>query len=190
MIVSLSEETRQKNLSIWVMGLTSLGVNTDSLVSKYGELIKNAPLNDKATYGLAYEGSLLASNFRMSIVAKNINSTLAEEVRVPVDDITKVALLSNLAKALMLTPTQDDWKKKNGIMWEYTPLEYAFRTGQRTVNLLLENGINLKACEIEALLGFDCMEDNWFKQNASMLTRLMQLASQTVWVENRALQKK
>jgi hypothetical protein len=184
----LSEEEKVRNLMIFTKGLESVGVDTDKLCELYGGKIRDATITEMDNFGLAYDGSLLEFNFKLCKLAKKMVEFLPEESRPEINSITKVALLSNLGKIQMYTPTTEQWKKNRGINYDFIDNDMALRSGQRTVYILHECGIDLTPHEYETILNFDSLKDDTYVNiNSSTLSRLIFIAREFAFLESKII---
>jgi len=186
----LTEEQKTKNLHYWITGLNSLGVETDCIVSKYGNLLLNAPLSEQFNTGAAYEGALIDKSFRFSKVAKWFNDILPTELQQDKNKITKVCLLASVGKGVMFTPCTEKWKNDRGILWDYTDRHSALRTNQLTLFILSQCGIVLDEIEYEAIDNLYSLDDDkYIKDFSGLLASLIRTAYRFMWEESKSLAK-
>jgi hypothetical protein len=188
----LTEEQKTKNLSYWIAGLNIVGVNTDCIISKYGNLLLNSPLSEQHSTGCAYEGALIDKSFRFTKIAKKMNDIFPSELKQEENKIIKVCLLASVGKCVMFSPCIENkkWKNERGILWDFTERTTALRTNQITLFTLSQCGIVLEEDEYEAIDNLYLTdEDKYIKGFSGILAFLIKNAYKHMWDESRHLAK-
>jgi hypothetical protein len=187
----ITEEQKIMNLSLWVKGLNMSGVNTDCIIDKYGNDLRNAPLSDNVSTGIAYEGALIHKSFRFCKLAKGINALIEDEsIRLDNKIITKVCLLANMGKCTMFKLCTEKWKIERGILYEYADTNTAMRTNQRTLFMLNNCGIQLTEEEYEAIDNLYILKDDRYVEDFSgLLASIIRLAYKMMMEESKSKYK-
>lgn len=165
--MELSEEKRNLNLSIWIKKLKNYGCYSDSLIDKYGDKIKNATFNINEANGACYDGSLIDTVLNtLCVIGYHINEygfgkNENDKLRHPFlcvnnDMLMRVLLLQHIGKADMFIPQTENWKKNNGMLYDFNgELDTQLKLGERSVFMCMNNGINLSEQEFEAIMSID-----------------------------------
>jgi hypothetical protein len=186
----LTEEQKTKNLHYWISGLKSVGVETDCIISKYGNLLLNAPLSEQHNTGTAYEGALIDKSFRFSKISKSLNKFAPIELQQDENMITKVCLLASVGKAQMYIPCKEKWKNDRGILWDFTERQTALRTNQLTLFILSQCGIVLNELEYESIDNLYSLDDDkYIKDYSGPLAILTRISYRMMWEESKNLIK-
>lgn len=153
----LTEAGRSQNYSLFKKKLEQIGVDTEKLFTKYGEMIENAPFAPNESSRMAYDGAMIQHVMRVvTPYAIKINDLIPESLKPETNSLIKVCLLHQVAKAVMFVPNDNDWEVNNrGINYKYATYNVALRTGFRSLLLCQECGINFTAEEAEAMTIMD-----------------------------------
>lgn len=169
--------------------LEKAGVANDAcnaLKEKYGEILSSASFSTKNDCGLAGDGTLLEVLLtKLAVYAVKINNLYPEDLRVDVNSIVRVALLSHISKAVRTSKSKNDWRIKNlGELYVYNQNMPAIGTGLHSVAMAMECGINLSADEIEAMCINDRANDDiQAKYYSGMLSSIIKQANEMLYVE-------
>lgn len=187
----LTIEQRTSHFIKYVDKLKELGIDTETLIEKYGDKLKDAPLSDNANFGMAYEGALIYQTlWKLTPYALKINEMFPEKLRANKESIIKVCLLANFSKIVMFERTEEKWKNDKGIYWAYTNFNLGLRSGERSFLMCKELGINFTDEEYEAIVFCDKQaDDTWAKQNSSVLTTVIRMATEMMWLEANKITK-
>ncbi|MDR0340860.1 MAG: hypothetical protein LBH55_01130 [Mycoplasmataceae bacterium] len=186
----LTEEQKTQNLSYWITGLNQMGIDTECIIEKYGNLLLNAPLSEQFNTGAAYEGALIDKSFRFSKIAKHMNKILPAELQQDENKIIKICLLASVGKAAMFVPCKEKWKNDRGILWDFTDRTTALRTNQLTLFILSQCGIVLDEMEYEAIDNLYSLDDDkYMKEFSGILASLVRMAYRFMWEESKKLSK-
>lgn len=188
----MSDEKKTSNVrafSNWIKATFGDDVYDRILEAVGGEnAIANASFATTRDTGGAYVGSLLPCVFEISKTAKSINRLLPEEVRADDDSITKVALLSHIAKVVMFSENDNQWEINNrGIVFKFNDLEGALRCGERSLLIAMNAGITFTPSEFEAMRIMDktSNDDNYTKYYSSALSTVIRQANELVTLYNK-----
>jgi len=177
---------KEENYQLFLTKLNEIGIPTEKLDEKYGELIKNATFSTTADSGLAYEGSLIyAILYKLTPYAIRLNELLPEPIRASKDSIIKVCLLHQLGKAVRIEPNTNDWEVKNkGMVFKYKNDMPAIRTGLHSLAMCSECGIEFSIDEVEAMTVNDRdMTDMQSRFHSSIMSCMVRQASEMVYLE-------
>lgn len=118
--------------------------------------LKNTPglLNEDS--GCAYPGALLRHIVLSTAIAKKLLKMVSTVFEVDENSMVKIMSLMHLSKIQMFKPNDNDWEIKNrGLNYKFAELKGRLKFGERTILLLMNKGIILKAEEFEAIRSSD-----------------------------------
>lgn len=124
--------------------------------AKMKESLKNAPglLNEDS--GCAYPGGLLRHIVLSTAIAKKLIKMVSGVFDTDENSMVKIMSLMHLSKIQMFKPNDNDWEIKNrGMNYKFAELKGRLKFGERTILLLMNKGITLKAEEFEAIRSAD-----------------------------------
>lgn len=184
--MSLSNDLVLKNFDDFKKRLiTYVGENeTEKLIMILGgdEKVMNAPFANTVDTGFAYDGSLIEALLNITTYAVKINQLLPSNKQTDLKSIVKVGLLHHIAKVEMYEPNHNSWEINNrGIIYSYTDVEGALRTGERSLWHACSAGIKFDALEFEAMRIMDKNnDDNYSKYYSSTLSTVIKQANEIV----------
>lgn len=185
-----------KNYSTYRDGLERLiGADvTDTLIESLGgdNAVMNATYSNLSDSGSAFDGSFVKNTIKLSRIASQINEILPEDMRADTKSIGKVCLLSQIAKIVMFSPNDNNWEVVNrGMMYKYTSLEGALRTGERSIMLATNAGVKFTPEEFEAMgiLDKNGEDDNYKKYFSSPLSTVVRQAAELIGLINKVQAK-
>jgi hypothetical protein len=182
----MTEEKKSKNLELFIKKLNQVGVNTDLLIEKYGEKLKNATFTHLNDNGNAYDGSLLEIVLKvLTPYAVKVNELLEEGNRVDKTTLVKVCLLHQIAKAVRLIPNDNQWEvEKRGMAYKYDASLPSIRTGLHSVSMCFECGIPLSTEEIEVMTINDRdLSDDQARWHASVMATIVRQANELTYIQ-------
>jgi len=190
----INEEKINKNYLLWIEYLKKYDCYSEELINRYGDSIRNASFAMSENSGASYQGSLLDVVLtNLCVIAVHINDFAfgkneKEKDRHPyllVDkkSLMKVLLLQHISKAMMFTPSKEQWKINKGMNYEFNnKLATTLKLGERSIFMCQECGIKLTEEEYDAMKICDKDEE----KNNSFVTPLAELiktANQMVAIE-------
>lgn len=181
----ITQETKEKNLKLFLGKLEKLGIDTSILVEKYGELLKKGSFTQTNEFGNAYDGSLIEIVLKvLTPYAVRINELLPEEKRVDKSTLVKLCLLHQIAKAVRLIPNDNQWEvEKRGLVYKYNGDLPSIRTGLHSVSICFECGIPLNTEEIEAMTINDRdLSDDQARWHASIMASIIRQANELTYL--------
>ena len=187
----ITEEIKEKNLSIFLKKLEEIGINIE-IHQKIKDLIKNATFSITNESGLAYEGSLLNVVLRiLTPFAIKINETLPENIRIEKNSLIKVCLLSHISKCEMFEPNDNEWEKeKRGMLFKYAKSNVALKMGMKSLIFAQDLGVKFTPEEIEALTIMDRRSDdeqsNFYSNPISIV---LKQANELTYLSTRLMKK-
>lgn len=177
----LSREEIYNNFSLY-MGWLRNEFGEECVEKLFGDdadKIANATFAINESSGLAYDGSLIETVFKISRKAKEIASLLPEEQRPSEHSITKVAFLSHFAKVHMFMPNEVKWSRDKGKLYDFVDLQCALRCGERSYWICTNCGIRFTLEEYEAMRIMDKDVDDPFTNiHSSPLSIVIRMANQ------------
>lgn len=182
----MTEEKKTKNLELFIKKLNQLGIETDVLIEKYGEKLKNASFTNTNDYGNAYDGSLLEIVLKvLTPYAVKINELLNEGQSADKNTLVKVCLLHQIAKAVRLVPNDNQWEvEKRGMVYKYDPSLPSIRCGLHSVSMCFECGIPLSTEEIEVMTINDRdLSDDQARWHASVMATVVRQANELTYIQ-------
>lgn len=165
--------------------ITYVGENeTENLINILGgeHKIMYAPFANTTDTGLAYDGSLIETLLNITTYAVKINQLLPSNKQTDLNSIVKVGLLHHIAKVEMYEPNQNSWEINNrGIIYSFTDIDGALRTGERSLWHACSAGIKFTAIEFEAMRIMDKNnDDNYSKYYSSTLSTVIKQANEII----------
>ena len=181
-----AEEKINSNYLLYIKQLNGIGIDTKLLDEKFGDKIKIGTFATTTDHKFCYNGSLITFSFDLLKTAIKINEILPTESQANLKSIVKVCLLIFISKAVMYQPTQDEWKIKRGIVYEFSPYEYALKTGIRSVQICNECGITFNAGEMEAMISIDRNpEEQQVKYNSTVISGVVNSSLMLTTIKNK-----
>lgn len=177
---------KNRNFELYVKKLNQLGLETDSLVSTYGDLLVDATFGMNADNGLAFDGALINTIlYKLTPYAIKINELFPEDLRVDKNSLIKVCLLHQIAKAVRIVGNDNDWEVKNrGILYKYAVNQPSIRTGLHSLVMAQNCGILFTPEEAEAMTINDRdLTDDQARWHASIFASIIRQANEMVYLE-------
>ena len=114
-----------------------------------------------------------------------MNELYPAEIRVDRNQLIKVCLLHQIAKAIRITPNDNDWEIRNRkLLFKYTEGMPAIRTGLHSLSMCFNCGIQFTDDEVEAMTVNDReMTDTQSRFHSSMMSNIIRQASEMVYIE-------
>lgn len=184
----LTEEKKVQNFELFKKKLSSIGVDSNVLMEKYGERIKNGTYSpSNAESFICGDGTLLNSILRtLTPIALKLNGILPEEKRVDNISLIKICLLHQLAKSVMFIPNTNSWEVENRkLLYKYSDYSYALKMGMRSIAMCIECGIQLTENELEAVSNLDRDENKQTRYYSSVLATLLKQAMELTELINK-----
>ena len=181
----ITVETKEKNLSLFFKKLSQLGIDTSKLEEMYGNEIMNATFTNSNEFGAAYEGSFLEILLKtLTPYAVKLNELLPEEKRVDKDELVKICLLHQIAKAIRLIPNDNAWEvEKRGLVFKYNSELPSIRTGLHSLIMCQNCGIQFNAEEAEAMTVNDRdLTDSQARWHSSIMASIVRQASELTYL--------
>ena len=182
----MTQEIKEKNLSLFFGKLKKLGVDTSLLEEKYGEKLMNGTFTNSNEFGNAYEGSLLETVLKvLTPYAVRINEILADDVKVDKDMLVKLCLLHQIAKCVRLVPNDNVWEVgKRNMPFKYDSNLPSIRTGLHSVSMCFECGIPLTSEEIEVMTVNDRdLTDDQARWHSSTMASIIRQANELTYIQ-------
>lgn len=182
----ITQETKEKNLKLFLGKLNKLGVDTSLFEKFYGEKMLNATFTNSSEFGNAYNGSLLEIVLKvLTPYAVRINELLPEAQRVDKDTLVKICLLHQIAKSIRLIPNDNVWEiEKRNLAFKYDEKLPSIRTGLHSVSMCFDCGIPLSAEEIEAMTVNDRdLTDDQARWHSSVMASIIRQANELTYIQ-------
>lgn len=183
----ISTEKINKNYKTWIALLKKYNCYSETLVEKYGELIKKASFSLNEDSGLCYEGSVIdVSVNRLASVAMSINDLIGDNSelglqKVEKDSLIRVLLIQHISKCMILVEQTNDWKRKNGYLYDFNKnLNTSLKVGERSIFMCMECGIVLSEEEYEAIKIIDKDDEDKSIIFSSQLSNIIKMANDIV----------
>lgn len=185
-IIVMTEETKQHNFELFIKKLSQLGINTDTLVSSIGDKLKNATFNISTDSGLCGDGTLIETILKtLTPFAVRLNGLYPEDVRVDQNTLVKICLLHQIAKAIRIKPSTEEWKIKKGQLYDYDSEQPSIRTGLHSLVLAQSFGIPFTAEEAEAMVINDReLTDDQARWHSSLLASIVRMANEMTYLQS------
>ena len=144
--------------------------------SEFNKALMNASAFTLEDSGGAYEGSLIEHINRIAVLAFNINSSLYEDIRIPVETLVRVCYLHQISKVMLYKKNTVDWEIKKGKIFTFNENTPNVKVNEYSLILCSKYGISLTEEEYEAILSVDKMDDNQTKYFGNMLGQILRSA--------------
>lgn len=183
----LTEEKLTLNYSRWIDGLKKYGCYSKKMIEEIGEQIKDASFALQESSGCAYQGSMINVVLNhLCKLALKINDNVYDKhpmLKVNTNMLMRVLLLQHIAKSEMFILQPNQWKAKNGYIYDFnTDLSTCLKCGERSLFLCMKYGIELNEEEYEAIRIID-KEDMATNPYISPLSQLVKNVNQMVTIE-------
>ena len=189
----LSIEKINSNFILWIERLQKYNCYSQRLIDDMGDLIKNASFSLTENSGSAYQGSMidvvlnnlcrLGYELNENCFGYQNNKIKHKHLYVNQNMLMRVLLLQHIAKAEMFVIQNNQWKAKNGYIYDFNgELKTSLKLGERSIFLCMKYGIDLNEEEYEAMRIIDKDEDktNSFTQP---LCAIVKIANQLTAIE-------
>lgn len=189
----LSIEKINSNFILWIERLQKYNCYSQRLIDDMGDLIKNASFSLTENSGSAYQGSMidvvlnnlcrLGYELNENCFGYQNNKIKHKHLYVNQNMLMRVLLLQHIAKAEMFVIQNNQWKAKNGYIYDFNgELKTSLKLGERSIFLCMKYGIELNEEEYEAMRIIDKDEDktNSFTQP---LCAIVKIANQLTAIE-------
>jgi hypothetical protein len=182
----MTQEEKEKNFELFIKKVGQCGVNTDKLVEKYGDALREASFTNMNDNGNAYPGSLINIVLKkLTPYAVRLNELLPDFQKTDKTTLVKVCLLHHIGKAIKLIPNDNQWEVEKRLMvYKYNNELPSIRTGLMSLSMLNECGIYLTKEEIEALTINDRdLTDDQSRFFASTMASIVRMANELTYIE-------
>lgn len=154
--MSITKEKILKNLEKFKQTGIKYGVVNEELLDMLGDGFMNAPCSTSDKFYNAYDGGLISHILETTKQAVLINEELPENKQVPLENLIRVSLLSQIGKANMFITQDNEWFIKNrGEYFKFNEERLTFKTGEASVFYALSSGIKLSEAEVFAIYNSD-----------------------------------
>lgn len=191
----ITEEKINSNFVLWTERLKKYNCFSEQMITEIGEKLKNASFALNKSSGSAYQGSMIDVVLNhLCKIAYNINEKAFglndrqkynhPYIKVNSDMLMRVLLLQHISKSEMFIPQENQWKLKNGYLYDFNnDVASALKCGERSIFLCLKYGIKLSEEEFEAMRIID--KDDTEKNNsfANPLCTIVRAANQLTAIE-------
>lgn len=191
--MNLSEEIINKNYVTWTECLKNYDCLSDEMLEDIGEDIKNASWSLDVKNG-AGRGSMLRVVLKnLCTIAAHINDGAFGDngkggdkhqlLKVDRKSLMKVLLLQHISKAIIFTPTTEQWKKNKGMLYDFNnELSTTMKLGERSIFICMKYGIKLTEEEYEAMRIVDKDEEKSYGF-LNPLCEIVKIANQLTAIE-------
>ena len=176
----------EKNYEIYIEKLKKLGIDTEVLDHSYGDIIKKATFSPTTDSGMCGEGSLIEVVLKiLTPYAVRLNELLPENIRVDKNELVKICLLHQIAKAKRLVPNDNQWEiEKRGIVFKYDASQPSIRTGLHSLMMCINCGIMFTPEESEAMTVNDRdLTDMQSRYHSSILASIVRQANEMAYMQ-------
>lgn len=157
------------NYTRWCNNLQRYGCYSERMIIELGKAIKDAPFCMSAQGGGAYRGGMLDVVLNHLLpIAYRINNNVFGPNASPSNpllfsdnnSLTRVLLLQHISKAVMFQYQSQQWKARNGSLYEFNnALPTCMKCGERSAFLSQFYGITLNEFEYEAIRSLELSND-------------------------------
>lgn len=192
----ITQDKIELNYARWIDRLKKYHCYSEQMMEEIGEDIKNASFALQESSGCAYQGAMLdmvlnnlcTLAFHINDGAFGLNEKGKNKhpfLQVNMDMLIKVLLLQHIAKAEMFVLQEQQWKAKNGYLYDFnTNLKSVLKCGERSIYLCMKYGIDLTEEEYEAIRIID-KEDDKSNPYLTPLCQMVKMVNQLAIIESR-----
>jgi len=161
-------------------------IMTKELVEFLGDNLFIAPASSTLSMVGCYPGGLLHHTIKACKYAINMNKLLPENIRQSDATIIKTVFLSQIGKVFMFCPCTNEWKLKEGKMYEFCDNLIRLRVGERSIYYATKYGVQLTEEEYQAILNLDKDDDDKMaKYFSSTLTSVLKWGFELAVIEEK-----
>lgn len=135
-------------------------IMTKELVDFLGDDLYTSPASTRLTMVGCYPGGLLHHIIKACKYAIKVNEILPEALRRSTSTIVKVIFLAQIGKVFMYRLTENEYSKKQGIMYDFCDDTVRLRVGERSSYYATKYGVQLTEEEYQAILNLDKDDDD------------------------------
>ena len=186
----ISDDKINLNYTRWIGRLKKYDCYSERMIEELGEKIKDASFALQESSGAAYQGSMLDVVLnKLCMLAIHINDSAFDKhpyLKVNSYMLMRVLLLQHIAKAEMFVWQTNQWKSKNGYIFDFNnDLSTSLKCGERSLYLCMKYDITLSEEEYEAMRIIDKEDNKTDNPYVSPLSLLIKSVNQMVAVELR-----
>lgn len=199
----MTEEKINSNFVLWVERLKKYDCYSETMINELGSKLKNASFALAVNSGCAYVGSMIDTVLNhLCTIAYHINEDAFglnakqrykhQFLRADSVMLMRVLLLQHISKAEMFVPQEQQWKIKNGYVFDFNPMiTTSLKCGERSIYLCQKYGIKLSEEEYAAMRIIDKDDDKKADAYVSPLSQIVKVANQLTAIEcHRAYESK
>jgi hypothetical protein len=182
----LTEEKLNINFTTFVKVLKKYGLYTDKLASDdiFNDKLKTSPSHSQEDSGGAYDGSLIEHIMLITSYAKKINDILPDGCRVDQNKLLKVCFLHQIGKVKQFIENTNDFDIKRGKFYKFSDGLPSLKTGELSLFIAIDYGIEILQDEFEAILSLD-KEDEQNKYFSSVLSKILKISNELAEIERK-----
>lgn len=158
----ITEEKINSNFMLWMECLRKYNCFSDRMIDEIGQKIKVASFAMDDKCGISYKGSLINTVLtKLCTIATHINQCFGTNekgkrqhplLNVNQESLMRVLLLQHISKCEIFSPTDDQWKIKRGIYYDFNNERTTqLKLGELSAYMCLRYGIELTEEEYEAM---------------------------------------
>lgn len=175
----LNEEKINSNYVLWQTKLKDNDCYSEQLMEIYGDDIRTASYGMEENSGSAYDGALInCVLYKICRYAVTINNMLPEAIKVNQKSLLKVCLLQHISKSIMYVKETDPYWVKKGKRYTYSSFGTSLKSGERSVLMCIQNGIQLTDEEYEAMRIIDKDTNDKTNYHSSMLATIVKCSNE------------
>lgn len=180
----ISEDKININYARFIDRLKKYDCYSQQMIDELGENIKNCTFAIHTSTNCAYKGALLDVVLNnLCAFAYEFNERLKAtlpNMYVDPNSLMRVLLLQHISKVEMFVPQEQEWKIKNGFIYDFNPsLNTVMKLGERSLWYCLKYKINLTEEEFEAIRSID-KDDKTDNQHVNPLVFIVKMANQLI----------
>ena len=118
-------------------------IMTKELLDFLGDNLYISPASTRLSMVGCYPGGLLNHIIKACKYAIKVNEILPEFLKQPIPTIVKVVFLSQIGKVFMFCITENEYNKKQGIMYDFCDDIVRLRIGERSAYYATKYGVQL-----------------------------------------------
>ena len=162
------------------------GIMTKELLDFLGDNLYTAPASTRLTMAGCYPGGLLNHTIKACKYAIKVNDILPEALKQPVPSIVKTIFLSQIGKVFMFCLTENEYQKKQGVMYDFCDDIVRLKVSERSVYYAMKYGVQLKEEEFQGILNLDKDDDDkQAKYFSSLLTQIIKWGFEIATMEEK-----
>lgn len=172
----ISKEQILENFQKFTQKLEANEIDASELIFKLGVSFMETPYSATNKFYGAFAGGYIDHVMRIGNFMYKSNKMLPEAMQVPTRSIVLVAFFHGIASAVSFVPNPSKWHVTNlGQVYTFDDSLVSMTFAERSIKMLVDNGIKLTDEEYQAILNYNKEDDKQSKYFSSTLAQLLKV---------------